>query len=125
MVAELVLQGTGEDSEEEDDDAGTLEQIENLLLNHDPDFTIDHTSARLTLRRHQLLNAFIRGLSPDDPLDTYDPESLEHNSQLHVNVERIRVPEVLWQPSMAGVDQAGLGEIIEEMLKLYARSVSE
>ena len=65
------------------------------------------------------LNAFVRGLSQDDPLDTYDPQSLEHNSQLHLNVERIRVPEVIWQPHMAGLDQAGLGEVVEHVLKQF------
>lgn len=33
--------------------------------------------------------------------------------QIHLNVELIRVPEVLFQPSIAGIDQAGLIEIIE------------
>ena len=31
--------------------------------------------------------------------------------QLHLNIERIRVPEVLFSPGIAGVDQAGLIEI--------------
>ena len=96
--------------------------MESRLLEHDPNFTIDHTAERLALRKHQLLNAFVRGLSPDDPLNTYDPESLEHNSQLHLNVERIRVPEVLWQPHMGGADQAGLGEIVEHVLKQFSPS---
>jgi len=78
---------------------------------------LDQTAERLEMRRHQLINAFVYGLAPDDPLDTYDSSNVEHTSQLHVNVERIRVPEVLWQPNLGGLDQAGLGEVIEGVLK--------
>ncbi|KAK4704497.1 actin-related protein 5, partial [Phenoliferia sp. Uapishka_3] len=112
--------GNGDDSDDEEDVQELLHETEARLLQYDPSFTLDHTAERIALRKHQLLNAFVRGLSPDDPLDTYDPQSLEHNSQLHLNVERIRVPEVIWQPHMAGVDQAGLGEIIGHVLKGFS-----
>lgn len=111
------FQGNADDSDEEEEEQIKLKTVESRLLEFDPAFTIDHTSERLALRKHQLLNAFVRGLAPTDPIDTYDPESVEHNSQLHLNVERIRVPEVIWQPHMAGLDQSGLGEIIEHVLK--------
>ena len=110
-------QGTGDDSEDEEDEQEALRSVESRLLEHDPKFTLDDTAERQAMRKHQLLNAFIRGLAPDDPLDTYDPESAEHNSQLHMNVERARVPEVIWQPHMAGLDQAGLAEIVEHVLR--------
>ncbi|GJN92559.1 hypothetical protein Rhopal_005589-T1 [Rhodotorula paludigena] len=112
--------GTGDDSEDEEDEQEALNSVEARLLEHDPSFTLDDTASRLAMRKHQLLNAFVRGLAPDDPLDTYDPESVEHNSQLHVNVERARVPEVLWQPHMGGLDQAGLGEVVEHVLKGFS-----
>lgn len=108
-----------DDSDDEDEEQTTLRVLESRLLEYDPTFTIDHTSERRALRKHQLLNAFVRGISPDDPLNTYDPQSQEHNSQLHLNVERIRVPEIVWQPHMGGIDQAGLGEIIEHVLKQF------
>ncbi|POY73163.1 hypothetical protein BMF94_3793 [Rhodotorula taiwanensis] len=114
--------GTGDDSEDEEDEQEALKKVESRLLEHDPKFTLDDTAERRAMRKHQLLNAFIRGLAPDDPLDTYDPESPEHNSQLHVNIERTRVPEVIWQPHMAGLDQAGLTEIIEHVLKGFTES---
>lgn len=113
-------QGNADDSDDEEDEKDHLKAVEARLLEHDPLFTIDHTAERQALRKHQLLNAFVRGLAPDDPLDTYDPESLEHNSQIHLNVERIRAPEVLWQPQMGGADQAGLGEIIEHVLRGFS-----
>lgn len=69
------------------------------------------------MRSHQLFNAFVYGLAPDDPLDTFDATNPQHTTRLHVNVERIRVPEVLWQPHLGGLDQAGLGEVVEYVLK--------
>jgi actin-related protein 5 len=37
-------------------------------------------------------------------------------NQIHLNVERIRVPEVVFQPSIAGLDQAGIIEIAAGIL---------
>ncbi|XP_055933658.1 actin-related protein 5-like [Argiope bruennichi] len=39
--------------------------------------------------------------------------------QLHVGLERIRVPEILFQPTMVGIEQAGLAETIEMVLARY------
>ncbi|GAA5897144.1 uncharacterized protein JCM6883_006594 [Sporobolomyces salmoneus] len=111
--------GNADDSEDEEDEVTSLKQVEARLLEHDPNFTLDDTAERLAMRSHQLFNSFVYGLSPDDPLDTYDPSNVEHTSQLHVNVERIRVPEVLWQPHLGGLDQAGLGEVVEYVLKRF------
>ncbi|BGP57001.1 hypothetical protein JCM8202_004564 [Rhodotorula sphaerocarpa] len=112
--------GTGDDSEDEEDEQEALRTVESRLLEHDPKFTLDDTAERQAMRKHQLLNAFVRGIAPDDPLDTYQPDNAEHNSQLHVNVERTRVPEVIWQPHMAGLDQAGLAEIAEHVLRGFS-----
>ncbi|BGP34011.1 Actin-related protein 5 [Rhodotorula toruloides] len=114
--------GTGDDSEDEEDEQEALKTVEARLLEHDPNFTLDDTAQRQAMRKNQLINAFVHGLAPDDPLDTYDPENVEHTSQLHVNVERVRVPEVIWQPHMAGLDQAGLTEVVEHVLKGFSES---
>ncbi|KKZ64971.1 hypothetical protein EMCG_09115 [[Emmonsia] crescens] len=54
---------------------------------------------------------FLRGPWP------FDPESTREAHQLHLNVERIRVPEVVFQPSaIAGLDQAGLVEIAADIV---------
>ncbi|CAL1298090.1 unnamed protein product [Larinioides sclopetarius] len=42
--------------------------------------------------------------------------------QLHVGLERIRVPEILFQPTMVGIEQAGLAETIEMVLARYVIS---
>uniref|UniRef100_A0A336L8Y8 Actin-related protein 5 n=1 Tax=Culicoides sonorensis TaxID=179676 RepID=A0A336L8Y8_CULSO len=39
--------------------------------------------------------------------------------QLHVGVEAIRAPELLFQPSMIGCQEAGLAEIIDFVLKMF------
>jgi len=50
--------------------------------------------------------------------DEQDPNAVAN--QLHINVERYRVMEGLFQPgSILGVDQAGLTEAIEEILRLF------
>ncbi|GAA6012257.1 hypothetical protein JCM10207_002780 [Rhodosporidiobolus poonsookiae] len=112
----------GADSDDEEEELETLKRVEGRLLEYDPRFTLDDTAERQAMRKHQLLNAFVRGMAPDDPLDLYDPESVEHNSQLHVNIERVRVPEVLWQPAMGGLDQAGLAEIVEGVLRGFGEN---
>ena len=111
--------GNADDSEDEEDDQDRLVTIEAKLLEHDPRFTADDTAERLAFKKHELVNAFMRGLRPDAASDAYDAKSMEHNCQLHVNVEQIRVPEVLFQPHIAGVDQAGLSELVEHVIKSF------
>lgn len=41
------------------------------------------------------------------------------NYQLHFGLEAIRVPEILFQPSMIGCTEAGLAELIAFVLKLF------
>ncbi|KLJ11798.1 hypothetical protein EMPG_13050 [Blastomyces silverae] len=63
---------------------------------------------------------FLRGPWP------FDPESAREAHQLHLNVERIRVPEVLFQPSaIAGLDQAGLVEIAADIVNQQRFSAGE
>ena len=103
---------TGEQSEdEEEEDLGSmLNAVENELLEYDPEFTENHTLAAQSDWTKSLVHAFLRGPWP------FDPESQREAHQLHLNVERIRVPEVVFQPSIAGVDQAGLIEIAADII---------
>ncbi|KXT10889.1 hypothetical protein AC579_9864 [Pseudocercospora musae] len=98
-----------EDDEEEDLD-GQLKNIEAQLLKHDPDFTEHSTQEAQKDWTKSLVHAFARGPYP------FDPESARESNRFHLNVERIRVPEVVFQPSIAGVDQAGIVEIAEDIL---------
>ena len=60
--------------------------------------------------------AFLLGAT--GPFNHNDPAQMH---QLHLNVERIRVPEVLFSPGIAGVDQAGLIEISSSILHRSGR----
>jgi actin-related protein 5 len=111
--------GGADDSEEEEEVQSALKGVEKQLLEHDPSFTLDDTAERRSLRKHHLLNAFVRGMAPDDPLSSHDPENPEHTSRLHLNIERLRAVEPLFQPSMAGVDQAGMAELVEHVFKQF------
>lgn len=74
------------------------------MRRHDPEFA----------REHEPSGDSQNGFS--DPAETH---------QLHVAAERIRVPEVLFQPSMVGLDQAGIAETIEYLLKQYPSQIQD
>lgn len=95
------------DEEEEEDPAAALRSLEAELLRFDPEFTEKETFDAQNDWTKSLIHAFLRGARP------FDAESQKEAHQIHLNVERIRVPEVIFQPDIAGVDQAGLAEIIE------------
>jgi len=97
--------GNEEESDVEEDDLAQLQSVEARLLQFDPNFSKDDTMEGRAHVKNALVNAFIRGGS-----ELYNPDNLEHNYQLHLNVERIRVPESWFQPGMWGLDSAGLGE---------------
>lgn len=99
-----------DDDDEEEDLGGQLKSIEAQLLKYDPDFTEQSTQEAQKDWTKSLLHAFSRG-----PW-SFDSESAKESSQFHLNVERIRVPEVVFQPSIAGVDQAGIVEIAEDIV---------
>ncbi|OGE56429.1 hypothetical protein PENARI_c003G04906 [Penicillium arizonense] len=105
-----VATGDQSEDEEEEDLGSMLNAVENELLEYDPDFTENHTLAAQSDWTKSLVHAFLRGPWP------FDPESQREAHQLHLNVERIRVPEVVFQPSIAGVDQAGLIEIAADII---------
>jgi actin-related protein 5 len=98
------------DDEEEEDLEAQLKDVESQLLKHDPNFTEEHTRDAETDWTKSLMHAFLRGPWP------FDPESQRESHQIHLNVERIRVPEVVFQPAIAGVDQAGIVEIASDIL---------
>ena len=109
-VYRQIATGEGSDDEEEEDLGMSLKTLEAELLKYDPDFTDQHTFDAQTDWTKSLVHAFLRGPRP------FDPKSQAEAYQIHLNVERIRVPEVIFQPSIAGVDQAGIIEIAADIL---------
>ena len=109
-VYRTVATGDNSDEEEEEDFGGQLDTVEKELLAYDPEFTDNDRLAAQSDWRRSLVHAFLRGPWP------FDPESQREAHQLHLNVERIRAPEVVYQPSIAGVDQAGLVEVAADIV---------
>ncbi|KAF2687129.1 actin-like ATPase domain-containing protein [Lentithecium fluviatile CBS 122367] len=109
-VYRTIATGEQSDDEEEEDLGKALKEIEAQLLKHDPTFTEESTREAQTDWTKSTLHAFLHGPYP------FDPESQKELHQLHLNVERIRVPEVVFQPSIAGLDQAGIVEIAATIL---------
>jgi actin-related protein 5 len=98
-------------SSDEEDDLAQLQAIEQKLLDHDPSFTHQHTHASITSQKSALVSAF-------RPL--YDEGDVQGHTRIHLNTERYRVTEAYFSPSMAGVDTAGLGEVIQNILARFS-----
>ncbi|XP_065091690.1 actin-related protein 5 [Ochlerotatus camptorhynchus] len=49
------------------------------------------------------------------------PGNIAEFHQLHIGVEKIRVPEILFQPSMIGIQEAGLTGTIDYVLKMFPK----
>jgi actin-related protein 5 len=112
-VYRTVNQGDGgSDDEDEEDPNAMLKSVEAELLKYDPEFTENHTLEAQSDWTKSLVHVFLRGPYP------FDPESQRDINQIHLNVERIRVPEVVFQPSIAGIDQAGIAEIAADIVNL-------
>jgi actin-related protein 5 len=109
-VYRQIAVGEGSDDEEEEDLGASLKTLEADLLKYDPEFTDQHTLDAQTDWTKSLVHAFLRGPRP------FDHTSQQEAHQLHLNVERIRVPEVIFQPAIAGLDQAGIVEIAADIL---------
>ncbi|KAJ7924371.1 chromatin remodeling complex subunit [Mycena leptocephala] len=103
-------------SSDEEEDLSQLAMIEQKLLAHDPSFTALHTHASLTSKRSELIST----LRP-----TYDESNAEGLCRIHLNTERWRVCETWFSPAMAGVDSAGLGEVIQNVLARFPDSEKE
>ncbi|KAH9891307.1 actin-like protein Arp5p [Cubamyces lactineus] len=98
-------------SSDEEDDYANLQAVEQKLLAYDPTFTEEHTHAALTTQRSALMAAF---------RPQYEEGDVKGKTRIHLNVERWRVCEAWFSPSMAGVDSAGLGEVLQNVLARFS-----
>ncbi|CAG8590260.1 2060_t:CDS:10, partial [Funneliformis mosseae] len=103
-----------EDAWEEEEELTQLREYEGKLLQYDPAFLPEHTFDAKNSQQNSLVYMLTRGISPP-----YDPENFGQMHQLHVNIERIRVPEALFQPSIVGLDQAGVVETIGDIVNRF------
>ena len=109
-VYRTVATGEQSDDEEEEDLGAGLKSIEAQLLKYDPSFTEQNTREAQADWTKSMMHAFLRGPRP------FNPESQQELHQIHLNVERIRIPEVVFQPAIAGLDQAGIVEITADII---------
>ncbi|KAF4605659.1 Nuclear actin-protein involved in chromatin remodeling [Pleurotus pulmonarius] len=100
-------------SSDEEEDMNQLHAVEAKLLEHDPTFTNEHTHASLASQRSALLLAF---------RPVYEEGDIEGNTRIHLNTERWRVCEAWFSPGMAGVDSAGLGEVVQNVLAPFSEA---
>ncbi|KAK2606116.1 Actin-related protein 5 [Conoideocrella luteorostrata] len=110
VYRQIAVGDNSEDEQEEEDLATNLKNLEQELLQYDPGFDYEQTQEAQSDWSKSLLHAFARGPRP------FDPASQAELNQIHLNVERIRVPEIVFRPSIAGVDQAGILEIAGDMV---------
>ncbi|KAF9007940.1 actin-like protein Arp5p [Cyathus striatus] len=101
---------TAVESSDEEEDINQLQLVEQKLLQHDPTFTLQNTLASLNSQRSALLSAF---------KPRYEEGDVEGNTRIHLNTERWRVCEAYFSPGMAGVDSAGIGEVIQNILSEF------
>ncbi|KAH3679392.1 hypothetical protein WICMUC_001012 [Wickerhamomyces mucosus] len=99
-----------DDEELLEEEETQLIKLEKELLEFDPNFTEEDTYEASYDWRKSTLHLFLRGPRP------FNSEDSHEQHQIHLNIERIRVPEVLFQPSIAGLDQAGISEVSESIL---------
>ncbi|OJA15150.1 hypothetical protein AZE42_04698 [Rhizopogon vesiculosus] len=100
-------------SSDEEEEFNQLQIIENKLLMHDPTFTMLHTHASITSQKSALISAF---------RPQYEEGDLEGMARIHLNTERWRVCETYFSPGMAGIDSAGLGEVLQSILARFSES---
>ena len=109
-IYRTVAMGEQSEDEEEEDLDTEMRSVEAQLLKYDPGFNESHTMASQMDWTKSLMHAFRHGPQ------AFNPESQQQIHQLHLNVERIRIPEVVLQPAIAGLDQAGIIDIAADMI---------
>lgn len=94
VYKEIHPENADSDSEAEED---KLEELETMLKEHDPEFQKEM----------------------DQTMGQTGEFDIAEYYRLHLAVEKIRVPELLFQPSMIGIEQAGIAETMDFVLKKF------
>lgn len=97
-----------DDGDGEEEQRRRLEEIEAELEAHDSRRFFEVLEAE-NLQTLSIMHKIAHPLAQSD--------AMAEAHQLHVNVERFRVPEILFQPHIVGIDQAGLVEVCEMVLR--------
>ncbi|KAG5438128.1 hypothetical protein PCANB_002979 [Pneumocystis canis] len=99
---------------ESEEDNNNLQYLESQLMLYDPMFGKNDASNADKDHPKSWIHMFYRGVYPP-----FDPNNIQQLHQLHLNVERIRVPEIYFDPNIAGLDQASIVEVISDILSRF------
>ena len=108
-----------DDSEDEEEDDRKLQQLESELLEHDPTFNESDTQRAKSDPSKSLVYKFLYGRydAAEDARIADDQNALlARDHQIHLNIERIRAPEILFRPALRGLDQCGIVEIAQQLI---------
>lgn len=108
MIYRDISKADDEDALENEDIE--LSKLEEVLLKYDPNFSKEDVHNSEYNWRKSIVHKFLRGAYP------FDQEDQHQQHQIHLNVERSKVPEILIQPNIIGLDEAGVVEISENLL---------
>ncbi|KAJ3222838.1 Nuclear actin-protein involved in chromatin remodeling [Clydaea vesicula] len=103
--------GNPDFEEEEEDYTLELEKIEAILKMEDVNFKPIIVDDRMVDSSNVV---FKLAHSPN-----YDPESELTLNQMLFNIDRIRIPEIIFRPEIVGLDQMGLSELCQFILKNF------
>ncbi|KAJ2725507.1 Nuclear actin-protein involved in chromatin remodeling [Coemansia sp. Benny D115] len=119
-----------EEAEEDEEDEAELEKYNKQLELYAPDYLESLDRAARSKIENTTMYRFSEGCQPailEKPAAPYRPDNATivaraaREYQLHLNIERIRVPEIIFRPSLVGLDQAGVLETIDGILKSTGR----
>lgn len=102
-----------EHSDTEEEEVNQFNHLEELLIQYDPEFI-----PQAVVEKNEKKKTIISQLSYG--LEGFNEENQAQQYQVRLNVEQIRIPEVLFQPSIIGLDQAGVIEIVNDALKHFS-----
>eukprot|EP01113_Clastostelium_recurvatum_P022643 TRINITY_DN2706_c4_g1_i4.p1 TRINITY_DN2706_c4_g1~~TRINITY_DN2706_c4_g1_i4.p1 ORF type:complete len:433 (+),score=106.49 TRINITY_DN2706_c4_g1_i4:3-1301(+) len=124
---QVYLAVTGDSAQDdEDDDEAQIIQLEELLTKHDPEFAAEQQQQQQMNKDNSnsnVINLTNVGTDGASSSSTYVPTARDY--QIFLGVERIRVPEIVYQPPMVGVEQMGLTEMIMHTLARYSKEVQD
>ncbi|KAJ2025926.1 Nuclear actin-protein involved in chromatin remodeling [Coemansia sp. S610] len=115
-----------ETAEEDEEDEAELEKYNKQLEQHAPDYLESLDRIARAKIENTTVYRFSEGRQPAILDKPAAPQKVDNDVivaraareyQLHLNVERIRVPEIIFRPSLVGLDQSGLLETIEGIVR--------
>ncbi|PIA19163.1 actin-like ATPase domain-containing protein [Coemansia reversa NRRL 1564] len=122
-----------DEAEEDEEDEAELERYNKQLSLHAPDYLESLDRAARGKIENATMYRFTEGCEQAILEKPAAPQKLDNEAivarvareyQLHLNVERIRVPEIIFRPGLVGLDQAGLLETIDGVVRQTGNRVS-